>query len=198
MKLPVILCTALLPVFVSCASTKKAQEAPVMDEQAMMEKWQAFATPGAAHKVLDAKVGRWTTKITSFMAPGQPMESEGVSEMKWAMDGRYLIDNTTASMMGMPFSGMGITGYDNLQQKYVVCWIDNMGTGLTTGDGHWDAATQTFTSTMQTPDPMTGTMTTMRMEERWTSRDSFVVEFYGPGPDGKEMKSMEMRYLRAK
>lgn len=199
MKLPVILCAALLPLFASCASGKKAPEAAPMSEQEMTDKWMAFARPGPEHKVLDAKVGRWSIKIEHYMAPdAPPMQSEGTSEAKWAMDGRYLIDNVSSSMMGMPFTGMGITGYDNLHQKYVFCWIDNMGTGLTVGDGRWDAATKTLTSTMQTPDPVRGGMSTMRMVERWTGPDSFNVEFWGIGMDGKDGKQMEMRYSRAR
>src|SRR5262245_26127159 len=80
-----------------------------------MEKMMAFMTPGEHHKVLDFKVGKWTCKASMFMAPGMPpMESELKSETKWIMGGRYLHDSVSGSFMGMPFEGMGVSGYDNL------------------------------------------------------------------------------------
>ena len=38
-------------------------------------------------------------------------------------------------MMGQPFSGVGIDGYDNLRKKYVTTWIDTMGTGIFSMEG---------------------------------------------------------------
>ncbi len=200
MKLRFLMGSALIAALAaSCSSTRSSAPAKPVSEAEMMAKWTEFATPGAAHKVLDAKVGRWTFKIRQFMAPGAPpMESEGTSETKWIMDGRYLHDDTTSSMMGMPFKGMGITGYDNLKKKYVSTWIDNMGTGLSVGEGDWDAAKQTMTSVMEMSDPMAGKTSQMRAIERWTDADHFNVEMFGPGPDGKEMKQMELIYSRAK
>ncbi len=41
-------------------------------------------------------------------------------------------------MMNQPFSGIGYTGYDNFNKKYVSFWIDNMSTGMSTMDGKID------------------------------------------------------------
>jgi len=48
-------------------------------------------------------------------------------------------------MMGMPFEGIGINGYDNLKKKFVSTWIDNMGTMIVMSTGTFDPATKTFT-----------------------------------------------------
>ena len=69
------------------------------------------------------------------------MESAGTAEMKMLLDGRFLQQEFTGDMMGQPFSGIGIDGYDNLAKKYVSTWIDTMGTrifsmeGKASGDG---------------------------------------------------------------
>jgi hypothetical protein len=37
---------------------------------------------------------------------------------------------------------------------------------------------------------------TARMTTKWTSPTVEIVEMYGPGPDGKEMKMMEITYTK--
>ena len=39
---------------------------------------------------------------------------------------------------------------------------------------------------------------TTRMTTRWTDASTEVFEMYGPGPDGKETKMMEITYTRRK
>ena len=38
-------------------------------------------------------------------------------------------------MMGQPFTGIGVTGYDNHAKKYLSTWIDSMGTGIFSMEG---------------------------------------------------------------
>jgi hypothetical protein len=45
-------------------------------------------------------------------------------------------------------------------------------------------------------DPISKDKITARMTSRWTDADTEVFEMYGPGPDGKEMKMMEIIYRR--
>ena len=54
-------------------------------------------------------------------------------------------------MMGMPFEGIGRTGYDNVTGKYWSTWIDNMSTGCYL---HTEPATPTA------PPPSTASSTT--------------------------------------
>ena len=55
------------------------------------------------------------------------------------LDGRVLIEEVTSSMMGMPFTGHGMTGYDNVTGKYWSTWTDSMSTGLMVSEGTCDA-----------------------------------------------------------
>ncbi len=41
-------------------------------------------------------------------------------------------------------------------------------------------------------DPMTGKASYMRSEVTWMDANTFKNEMYGPGPDGKEFKRMEI------
>jgi len=164
----------------------------------MMEAMMKAATPGAQHKALDGMVGSWDTKVTMWMMPGMdPMSSTGTSENHLIMGGRYLEQRYNGTVMGAPFEGLGYTGYDNVKKQYWGTWIDNMSTGmmLSTGTGG-DAKVMTFTGTMA--DPITGQ--DQKVEEKITvvDADHHMMEMWGPGPDGKMFKTMEITYSRKK
>lgn len=183
----------------ACSSTGSSKKAPPMSEQEMMAKWTAYGTPGPEHKLLADKVGKWNFTASFWEAPGKPPEkSTGTSEVRSVMGGRYFVDETHGTMMGQPFEGLGITGYDNLRKKYVGSWIDNMGTGLSMSEGTYDASRKVTTYKTEMPDMATGKYMPMRMVERKDSVDQYTAEFYFTGPDGKEFKNMEFVYKRAK
>lgn len=191
----VTLATAL--VFVCTAAL--AQQDPTAKkpgpDPAMMQAMTAAATPGAPHKKLDAFAGTWDTKVTFWMAPGaDPMTMEGTSETRWIMGGRHLEQKFTGSFMGMPYEGTGFTGYDNVKKQYWSTWMDNMSTGFFVTTGSVDGNTWSFSGMM--PDPMTGK--DVRSDSRIVVKDAdhHTMEMWGPAPDGKMYKSMEMTYTR--
>src|SRR6185503_15462119 len=172
----------LAPLAAGCSATK-SQPSPEL----MAEKFTEFMTPGPAHKVLDAKVGRWSGNIKVWQGPdAPPSESTGTSAIQWILGGRYLEDRTEAQIEGAPFHGIGLTGYDNLKKKYVWTWIDDMGTGIVTGEGSYDEAGRTFTFTSQMPDPVQGKYVKSRSVETWANADHWTYEIYVTGADGRE------------
>jgi Protein of unknown function (DUF1579) len=101
------------------------------DMAAMMQAWQAAATPGAPQQELAAMAGTWKMHVTSWMEPGAPPQvSEATSTRLMILGGRYLEEKVTGTMMDQPFEGRGLTGYDNVKGKYWSTWIDNMSTGV--------------------------------------------------------------------
>src|SRR5262245_41373681 len=72
-------------------STKPQENAGLSVEE-MTKRWEAYATPGAKHKVLEPLVGEWTVEARYWMGgPGsEPMESKGTSKVQWILGGRYL------------------------------------------------------------------------------------------------------------
>ena len=52
----------------------------------------------------------------------------------------------------------------------------------------------TYTGSWQ--DPVRKSVVTARMTMRWPSPTTEVFEMYGPGRDGKEMKMMEITYIK--
>ena len=110
---------------------KQKKHEKKMDMEAMMEVYQKLATPGPPHKILANLTGSWTTKTRAWMEPDKPpIEGTGTCEQKMLFDGRYLQQEYTGEMMGSPFTGINLIGYDNRTKKYVSTWIDSMSTGI--------------------------------------------------------------------
>ena len=179
--------------------TKASEEKPAMsaEEQAQMNAWQKAMTPGEHHKALDPMVGTFNAKVKMWMKPGAPPEeSAGASENRMILGGRYLQQTYKGMAMGMPFEGIGYTGYDNVQKKYVGVWMDSMGTGIMSGVGTGNPTPKEMTMRNDFFDPMTGKPTWARSVVVVTDKDHHAYQMYAPGPDGKEFQMMEIVYTR--
>src|SRR5689334_16391259 len=94
------------------------------EKKAEMEQWAKYANPGKPHEYLKAMEGTWTSHSKMWMdEKSPPQESTGTSENKLIMGGRFLQQDYHGQMMGKAFEGMGVTGYDNVKNKYVSTWI---------------------------------------------------------------------------
>ncbi|HEY3196573.1 MAG TPA: DUF1579 domain-containing protein [Nitrospirales bacterium] len=183
----------VLSVSVAMAKEKQPDQ---MDMQAMMDKYKKLATPGEPHKQLASLAGSWTTKTKSWMEPDKPpMETTGTCEDKALLDGRFLQQECTGEMMGQPYTGIGVHGYDNLTKKYVTTWMDSMGTGIFVMEGTASADGKTITLHGSHPDPMGGVMK-HRAVWKIVDANTQTFEMYHKGKDGKEMKMMEITYTR--
>jgi len=184
----------VLTVSVAMAKDKKPEKQ--MDPQAMMEMYQKLATPGEPHKLFASLAGTWTTKTKEWMEPGKPpTESTGTAEMKMLLDGRFLQQEFTSQMMGQPFSGIGIDGYDNLRKRYVTTWIDTMGTGIFQMEGTASADGKTITLKGRHDEPGGGQMT-HRAVWKIVDGNTQTFDMYGTHKHGKEMKMLEIAYTR--
>ncbi len=178
---------------------KKAAAQPPMDEKAAMDMMMKLATPSEGHKKLEVLVGSWTAKNTMWMDPSKPpVVSEGVSEHKWVLGGRFLEQRFEGKFMDMPFSGVGYTGYDNYKKKYLGVWMDTMGTAMMSSTGSFNASGKVLRSTSRMDDFTTGKVVTIRSNLTIVSNDEVKMEMYGPAPDGKEFRMMEIVYTRKK
>jgi hypothetical protein len=177
-----------------------ADSPPAMsaEQQAMMEKMTKAATPGHQHEMLKKMAGEWNAKVKFQMDPSQPwQESQSTSTITVLMDGRYCQEVASGQMMGAPFNGMGITGYDNVLGKYVSTWIDNMGTGIMTSQGTSDASGKVITFIGTMSDPVTGKPSKARMVTTIVDDDHHTFDMYAVPPGGKkEMKTMTIEYSR--
>jgi hypothetical protein len=164
----------------------------------MMEAWTAAATPGEMHRHLDRYEGQWTIHVKMWMMPGAPPEeSPGTMTGEWLYDGRFMRTQYTGTVMGQPFVGTGIDGYDNVREVFTYTWYDNTRTGIMNLEGHCgDDACRTVVYEGLYPDPVSGEMAHHRMVYTFTDPDSFEFEVFVKTPEG-EMKTMELEANRA-
>jgi Protein of unknown function (DUF1579) len=207
MKRRLLMCVAVLIVAASAAgaegpntrhATKTSKVAPAMDPKAMEAMMEKAAMVGPHHARFKQMEGTWDASVTWNMGPGQPeQKSTSTSVIKTLMDGRYMQEEATGEMMGRPFNGMGITGYDNVSQKYVNSWIDNAGTGIMQSTGTPDASGSTINWVGTMNDPVSGKAQHYRMVSHWTDNDHYTYEMYSKMPPSmKEMKVMSIEYTR--
>jgi len=193
------LSAAVIALLATLALAQTGKEPPQMtpEQKAEMEAYMKAGTPGAPHQALASSAGSYDVKTRSWHEPGGPaMEETGTAVRTMALGGRVLVEEFTSAMMGMPFTGHGMTGYDNVTGKYWSTWNDSMSTGLMTSEGTCDAQGKTCTFTGTWNDPVKKTPMTSRMTTRWPSPTTEIFEMYAPGKDGKETKMMEITYTK--
>ena len=170
-----------------------------LDSATVTKNWMSYMTPGKEHELMASWNGTWQGTVTMWHAPGAPPEtSKATTTNKMVMGGRYQVGNHTGSMMGQPFEGMSTLAFDNAKKVFVSTWIDNVGTGLMKLEGPWDEASKSMTLRGRCVDPSRGDGSEMTVRETFKIVDdkNHVMEMYGPGPDGKEFKMMEIKYTR--
>ncbi len=156
--LAVVFCIAATSHVLSQDSDgKPAEGMPTMstEEMAQMQEYMKLMQPGEAHKHLQNYVGTWDTVTKIWMSgPGtDPMTSTGASTFKSVLGGNWIMEEHSGSMMGMPYKGVGMMGYDNYKNLYVSTWFSNMGTELLQMKGarHPDTGRMTMYGTMDEP-----------------------------------------------
>ena len=182
------------------AQSDKPAAAGSAAQDSMMAAMMKLMAPHEQHKNLEKFAGKWDATIKMWMDPTQPAtESKGVSVNTMILGGRYLEQQVTSEMMGMPFEGRGLTGYDNFRGQYFGTWIDNMGTGMMYCTGTGDSSGTTFTLTGKMDDMMTGVKDEpFRETTKWTDPNTMVFEMFTTVPGQGEVRVMEITYTRAK
>jgi uncharacterized protein DUF1579 len=177
-------------------------------EAEMMKMMMELSKLNDNHKLLAGLDGTWNFVVKMWMngdSTTKPEESKGVATRKSLMGGRYFQMDVKGKMQmpgpdgkptDMDFIGMGLEGYDNAKQKFTGTWMDNMGTGIMMSEGTYDASTKTFTYNSEFQ--MTPTMKQkVRETVKLPDKDHMLFEWY-EDRGGKEVKTMEINYTRAK
>ena len=190
--------TLMVASLATAADTPKKVDKAAM-EKAAMEAMMKAATPGEAHKKLNAMAGTFDAKVKMWPEPGAPaMESSGKAVNEWVLGGRWLQQRFDGTFMNAPFSGIGYTGYDNIRQTYVGTWMDTMSTSAMSSSGSPDAGGKNWIFNASMMDPMSGEAVNYEEKLTVSDNDHHVFEMWGPGPEGGMYKMMEITYTRKK
>ena len=160
----------------------------------------AAGTPGKMHEQLAKSVGTWEGKSQMWMGPTatEPARGECSQTIKVVLDGRYIQGEMTGELPGMgPFKGLGITGFDNVSQKFVGSWIDNHSTGIMQGVGELSKDGKTLTWSFTYNCPITKKPAVVRQVETYPDDKTQIFEMFTTDPrSGKEYKCMRIDFAK--
>lgn len=123
------------------------------------------------------------------------MEVPGVEKNEVVCGGLWLKTEYESELMGQPFEGLGLTGYDPEKGKYVMMWIDSGSMTWIISEGDLEGTTMTLWSMMPN---MSGEMVKTKMVEEMPDKDTRILTFSQKGEDGKDVETMSISYKRRK
>jgi hypothetical protein len=129
------------------------------------------------------------------------MVSTGTMKNSFELGGRFL----NQTYKGDPcenspfpeFEGRGYWGYNKVDNRYEGVWMDTATTQMQTEQGQVDSSGKVWTMIGSTTCGMTGAETQKRSVITLIDNDHHSMEMFFTGPDGSEMKGMEIQYARA-
>ncbi len=192
----ILICVSAAVLVTPALSQESEMPQMTPEQQAEMEAYMKAGALGPQHELMAKQVGTYDVAIKSWMDPAAPpMESQGKAIRTLHMGGRVLHEEFDGDMMGTPFTGLSRSGYDNVSGKWWSTWTDSMSTGIMVAEGECDEDDNcTYVGTYN--DPVKGGPVSNRYEANWTSPNEQHFAMYGTGPDGNEVKMMEMVYTR--
>ena len=162
----------------------------------IMEIYKKVGTPGEPHKLLAKLEGNWTTRSRGWMEPDKPpVESTGTCEQRIILDGRYLRQEYAGDIMGQPYTGINLLGYNNHTMKYESVWLDTMNTALYYFVGTASPDGRIITQECSYDDPVSGP-SVWRTVTKFKDDNTYEFETFLTPKGGKEEKMMEMTIER--
>lgn len=168
-----------------------------MSQDEMMAAYMAMGEPGEHHEAQMKYAGHWDAK-TSFATdpanPDQREEGDASCHTTAKLGGRFMMSEFTSDFMGIPFTGIAYSGYDNAREQHVSVWMDTMSTAIIhmTGNPNEDGDL-----VMQGTGFMPGMGDyQMKMVYHWIDDDNWSQTFYDQMPDGSWFNSGVITYTR--
>ena len=166
------------------------------EASADMQIWMDYMTPGPMHEMMMKSSGEWKSVSKFWMDPsGEPMVSDGAVKFEMILGGRYMKSTHTGTMMGMPFEGIFLQGYDNATTEFTAIWIDNMGTGTSVAKGKYDEASKSIMYEGTMFDPMSKQELKYKQSVKFLDDNHQLVEMFMDN-NGTEFKMMETDITR--
>jgi hypothetical protein len=166
-----------------------------MDPAADPADLSARLNPGPHHRHLDGLVGRWKSAITVWPRPeAEGNSSEGVSDLRWILNGRWLLQDYRASDSGQEGTeGLGLIGYDPVQLEHVYIWVDNMSCSPLQSKGRCGEDGRTTSLAGLHGNPVSGESDRpFRWVVRWIDGNRWTLELFDRASDGREFRKIEI------
>jgi len=149
----------------------------------------------AALRELHRGIGEWRATVTMSMDPSQPATEEKATEIvRPICAGQYTWSAFEGTMMGMPFQGHSLCGYDANAGEYVSYWIDSTSANWSKTRGAFDPESQQITMSGRCLD-CDGKPMTMTEVLTWKDEDTRHLHMVFDTAQGKQ--EMNINYVRA-
>lgn len=170
---------------------------PMMPDEMkkMMEEYRKANMPGPEHEVLRRLIGEWKVHSKVFPGPGAPpMESRGEAEGEAEYDGRFVELEADGEMMGQPWNGKYLLGYDRFKKHYTIAMWSNVTTAMNHGTGSYDDASKTITYDARMDDAHGDRPTKFAI--RFNADGTHVIEAYDTVPGMGQIRVMEAVFTK--
>src|ERR1041384_2374047 len=179
------------------AGTESGFSKPDALPEEVRKRVEAAGTPGPAHQALGALVGDWKAEVKCWMDPGEPPQvSQGKAHAGMAFKGRFLEEEFYGEMMGRPFTGRTLLGFDNTKQTFNSVWVSDTQTSLFVSEGKGDHGYKTITLEGRASCAGSGrTDVLMKTVYGVITPDKHILEMFDASKGGNA-KTMEITYTR--
>lgn len=160
-----------------------AQEPPPMEK------------PGEHHAHLKLMAGTWDVKSKMHMGPSKVVEGTYVEVATLQPGGFWLISNIDGKIMGMPFHGHAVLGYEAHKKQYTGVWVDSFASVMVHSSGHCKKNGKLNVMTGKGYDPMQKRNVTMRQITEIKDANTKIFKMFMV-EGKKEILTMEAVYKR--
>jgi hypothetical protein len=108
--------------------------------------------PRAEHKILNLFAGGWKAESLYKDEDMGEFKALGRETSELVCTGKWLVQDLEAEVLGAPYRGHGILGFDPNKRRYVGVWIDDQLDHLSLSEGSWDRDARQLTMYAQTRD----------------------------------------------
>jgi hypothetical protein len=161
-----------------------------------MAAWEAACAVGPQHESLKKFAGSWKKEMITRWG-GNETRVYGQIRAEMILDGKYLRSVEEGVMRGKPYFGEGIIGYDNYKSKFMLFWVDNIGTSASYSYGTASADYKCYTFHGTIDEPMTGERDKpIRLVYEFETNDRLVFKIFVNIGKPEESNPLEIVYTR--
>ena len=115
---------------------------------------------------------------------------------RWILGERFVETTYRGEVVGRPFEGLKIEGYENASKEYVSTWRDNLGTHTLVFRGRCSDGCSERTMLANFLDPLSKQPLQIKGVTTITDEDGYAYSTFIVTPDGSEFKTMELEAHR--
>jgi hypothetical protein len=156
------------------------------------------SSPGAEQAALAKLAGDFDRTIKFLGPAGAGMPSfTGTAKISVALGGRFLMEESTDTVMGRKVDGLRIYGYNNATKQYEMARMYTMSTAITMMEGTSSDGGKTIDFS-GSADNAGASKSSLHAKFRVVSDDEFEVTMSTTGDDGKDAPFQSTTYTRKK